>query len=70
MTQKKTAYFQMRVDPELKEALRRFCAENYIDESGAIRMAVAQYPPIKRILDELRTKSTEEHTYVEGEERR
>ena len=48
----KTEYFQMRVDPILKKALRIFCERNFIDESGAIRMAVSQFPPIKKILDE------------------
>ena len=37
----KTEYFQMRGDPTLKKALRIFCEQNFIDESGAIRMAVS-----------------------------
>ena len=50
----KPEYFQMRVDPLLKRALQKYCEKNFIDESSAVRMAVAQWPPIKEILDELR----------------
>jgi hypothetical protein len=52
-TKKKPEYFQLRVDPLLKQALQEYCKINFIDESSAIRMAVAQYPLIKKILEDL-----------------
>ena len=53
-TKKKQEYFQLRVDPVLKQALQEYCKINFIDESSAIRMAVAQFPPIKKILEDMR----------------
>lgn len=58
--QKKLEYLQIRLDPELKQAIRIFCRENYLDESSAARMAVAQFPPIKEIIERLQAESTDE----------
>jgi len=45
-----------RVEPILKEAIEKYCKENFIDESSAVRMALAQFQPIKKIVEELQTK--------------
>jgi len=51
--EEKATYFQMKVDPKLKLAIQKFAEENFISESSTIRMAVAQFPPIKKTLEQL-----------------
>ncbi len=56
MSQKKSEYFTMRADPELKRAVAIYGERNFIPETNVIRMAIAQFPPIKKILEELRAE--------------
>jgi len=50
----KQQYFQMRTDPMLKKAVQIYCKLNFTNESDTIRRAVAAYPPIREILEQLR----------------
>lgn len=56
---KRSDYVQVRIEPMLKEALREYCELNFIDESTAIRMMIAQYPAIAEIVKQMREEKTE-----------
>ena len=57
---KRSDYVQVRIEPMLKEALREYCELNFIDESTAIRMMIAQYPAIAEIVKQMREEEAEE----------
>ena len=59
-TTKKSTYVQVRVEPILKDALQEYCGLNFIDESTAIRMMIAQYPAIAEIVKQMREEEAEE----------
>ena len=42
----------MRIKGQLLEALEQYCEENFADQSSVIRMALAQWPPIRAILNQ------------------
>lgn len=50
----KTKRITLRIKDELLEALEIYCEENFADQSSVIRTALAQWPPIKKILDEMK----------------
>jgi hypothetical protein len=54
--QKKVEFLQVRMDSILKKAIRKYCELNFIDQSSAVRIAIAQFPPIREIIEELQTK--------------
>ncbi len=47
----------VRLDPKLLEALEKYCERNFADQSTVIRTALAQWPPIKKILEEMKNPS-------------
>ena len=56
MKQKKVEFLQVRMDHILKKAIRKYCELNFIDQSSAVRIAIAQFPPIRKIIEELQTE--------------
>ena len=50
----KTEPIQTRVDGLLKKAIELFAENNRIATSSVVRMALANYEPLKAILEELK----------------
>lgn len=44
----------LRVKGQLLEALEKYCEENFADQSTVIRTALAQWPPIRAKLEEMK----------------
>jgi len=43
----------IRIKGHLLEALEQYCESNFADQSSVIRMALAQWPPIRDILKQI-----------------
>ena len=55
----KTEPIQTRVDGLLKKAIDTFAKNNHIDTSSVVRRALANYEPLKAILEELKKEQEE-----------
>lgn len=49
----KTEFIQARIPAELKKAIETYCGRNFIDPSSVLRMALANYGPVQKVLEEL-----------------
>lgn len=49
----KTKRITLRIEDELLEALETYCEENFAGQSSVIRTALAQWPPIRDILNQI-----------------
>lgn len=47
----------IRIKDQLLEALEQYCEENYADQSSVIRTALAQWPPIRDILNQIKKEA-------------
>ncbi len=55
----KTEVIQTRVDELLRKAIELFAENNRIATSSVVRMALANYEPLKAILEELKKEQEE-----------